>query len=248
MENVESSFTIGMGTVMHQRENKNLLSFRYPIFNLIINEEKLKASTIKFESFWFLQTLSKDYLDGTVQPLSTKIRTFLSNKLDYSPDSIKLQTIPRMFGYVFNPVSFWMCYKKNNLDAVLCEVNNTLGDRHFYFLQVNKDGSELILPKEFYVSPFFPIRGSYLFNFDMDHANSRTGIQYFNERSERQLTTFLDLKLYQPTEISPGKLLLKYGWMTPLILIRIHILALKLLLKKVRFYSHPTPPDQEVTK
>ncbi len=155
MENVESTFTIGMGTVMHQRENKNLLSFRYPIFNLIINEEKLKASTIKFESFWFLQTLSKDYLDGTVQPLSTKIRTFLANKLDYSPDSIKLQTIPRMFGYVFNPVSFWICYKQNNLDAVLCEVNNTLGDRHFYFLQVNKDGSELILPKEFYVSPFF---------------------------------------------------------------------------------------------
>ncbi|MDE4957464.1 DUF1365 domain-containing protein, partial [Francisella tularensis subsp. holarctica] len=34
-------------------------------------------------------------------------------KLEY--DDIKLMTIPRVLWYLFNPVSFWLCYKNNKL-------------------------------------------------------------------------------------------------------------------------------------
>ena len=38
-------------------------------------------------------------------------------------------TMPRMLGYVFNPVSFWFCRDRAGaLRAVLCEVNNTFGE------------------------------------------------------------------------------------------------------------------------
>ena len=38
-------------------------------------------------------------------------------------------TLPRMLGYVFNPVSFWFCRDRAGaLRAVLCEVNNTFGE------------------------------------------------------------------------------------------------------------------------
>ena len=41
--------------------------------------------------------------------------------------------MPRVFGYVFNPVSFWLCRDKDQkLRAVLCEVHNTFGQRHTY--------------------------------------------------------------------------------------------------------------------
>jgi DUF1365 family protein len=41
---------------------------------------------------------------------------------------IVLQTFPRVFGYVFNPVSFWFCHDRSGaLIAVLAEVNNTFG-------------------------------------------------------------------------------------------------------------------------
>ena len=42
---------------------------------------------------------------------------------------VVLMTLPRMLGYVFNPVSFWFCRDRAGaLRAVLCEVNNTFGE------------------------------------------------------------------------------------------------------------------------
>ncbi len=44
-----------------------------------------------------------------------------------------LITMPRILGYVFNPVSFWLSLdSQNNLTSVLCEVNNTYGESVSY--------------------------------------------------------------------------------------------------------------------
>ena len=41
--------------------------------------------------------------------------------------------MPRVMGYVFNPVSFWICRDKDkNIRAVICEVHNTFGEKHSY--------------------------------------------------------------------------------------------------------------------
>jgi hypothetical protein len=46
-----------------------------------------------------------------------------------------LQTMPRVLGFVFNPVSFWFCHRRDGaLRAVLCDVRNTFGERHCYLL------------------------------------------------------------------------------------------------------------------
>ena len=48
---------------------------------------------------------------------------------------IVLYAFPRMLGYVFNPVSFWVCHDRDGgVRAVLCEVRNTFGERHNYLL------------------------------------------------------------------------------------------------------------------
>ena len=48
---------------------------------------------------------------------------------------IVLYAFPRMLGYVFNPVSFWVCHDANGgVRAVLCEVRNTFGEQHNYLL------------------------------------------------------------------------------------------------------------------
>ena len=48
---------------------------------------------------------------------------------------VVLMTMPRMLGYVFNPVSFWFCRDRAGaLRAVLCEVNNTFGESHCYLV------------------------------------------------------------------------------------------------------------------
>jgi len=79
-----------------------------------------------------------------------------------------------MFGYQFNPVSFWFLYNSDkHLLATILEVNNTFGERHMYFL--TEENTELSptnlsslfiqhFPKEFHVSPFNPRKGKYELN------------------------------------------------------------------------------------
>ena len=84
---------------------------------------------------------------------------------------IVLYCFPRMLGYVFNPVSFFVCHDAaGTVRAVLAEVNNTFGESHCYLL-AHADGRALVsgetmtAPKVFHVSPFFPVAGHYEFRF-----------------------------------------------------------------------------------
>lgn len=85
---------------------------------------------------------------------------------------IWLSTFPRMLGYVFKPVSFWYCHRRDgSLTAVIAEVNNTFGDRHVYVLPCGTrygNGQTLVADKAFYVSPFFQVEGLYRFRFHWD--------------------------------------------------------------------------------
>lgn len=55
---------------------------------------------------------------------------------------IVLQTMPRIFGFVFNPVSFWFCHDRAGaLRVVLAEVSNTFGERHNYLRCTTSTGA-----------------------------------------------------------------------------------------------------------
>lgn len=247
MENLIKDLQIGLGWVMHQRRNKAELYFQYPIFNIFIPVHKLDSSEIHFPNHWFLKLKSKDYIDGLDAPLFEKIKNFLKIKISYEADEIFLQTMPRMFGYVFNPVSFWYCYRNQKLDAVLCEVNNTFGDKHFYFVRLNEEKQPVKLEKHFHVSPFLKIEGHYEFTFEQRSDMSAVQIDYFRTPKEKSLITKIYLKKENLSSHSAVKILLKYGWMTPLIILRIHYLAFKLWIRRIPFYHRPQPPAQEIT-
>jgi hypothetical protein len=67
----------------------------------------------------------------------------------------------RVFGYVFNPLTVYWCHRADGtLACVVAEVHNTYGQRHAYLLQTDERGRARV-PKEFYVSPFYPVDGDY---------------------------------------------------------------------------------------
>lgn len=247
MENLALEIHIGDGWVSHHREKKGLLNFKYPIFNVLIPMNLANTEVVKFLGFWSLALHSKDYLDGRDGNFKEKIYSFLDKNLKYQPHEVILQTIPRMFGYAFNPVSFWYCFKNNTLDAVLCEVNNTFGDRHYYFVDIKENKSH-VLKKDFHVSPFFAIEGFYQFEFKLDEKSSVAKINYFQNEQSRLLSTTLNLNISALNQISQKKLLMKYGWMTLLIIVRIHYLALKLWFKGTQFHKRPQPPSEEISR
>ncbi|MGB3277691.1 MAG: DUF1365 domain-containing protein, partial [Pseudorhodobacter sp.] len=87
-----------------------------------------------------------------------------------SDADILLLAQPRVFNYVFNPVSFWLAMRDERLCAAIAEVNNTYG--HSYFC-ANPDLSpigpndQITVAKLMHVSPFQDVAGDYAFRFDI---------------------------------------------------------------------------------
>ena len=76
--------------------------------------------------------------------------------------------MPRMFGYGFNPLSIYFCYRRDgSLAAILYEVHNTFGERHSYLIPVEPSAGDgrrsRCCDKSFYVSPFMDMDMSYAF-------------------------------------------------------------------------------------
>jgi DUF1365 family protein len=172
-----------------------------------------------------------------------------------SEDVVVLISHPRVFGYVFNPISFWLVFEKNSyLKAVLCEVRNTFGDNHNYLLA--HDTNRAILAsdifratKGLYVSPFNKVEhGRYQFSFDVTSSKFKTTIDYF-EKDVHILEVFMEGIRKPLTTARILIALLRYPLMTVMIVYRIHRQAVRLYLKGVKntLAHRPDPTDGKTT-
>lgn len=88
--------------------------------------------------------------------------------LDGGP--IRILAMPRILGYVFNPIAVWFAYgPTEDLRAVLYEVANTFGERHSYLCPVGPDAIDAAgtvrhrFAKQLFVSPFIDLDATYDF-------------------------------------------------------------------------------------
>lgn len=241
--------------VYHSRQETQPNSFQYPVLNIIFDvtreaelQQKLKT---RFGSL--LSFKASDYLSiskNSSLSLSEEIHQFVKSRFQYEAETVYLQTLPRMWGYVFNPVSFWYFFRSEKMEAVLCEVNNTFGEKHYYWLyQQGQDlnREKLKAQKEFHVSPFFDVQGIYEFCFVLDKQRILSQIKLLHPDGKLRLNTWIKGQRIPIENLTRGQLLIRYGWMTPLVVLRIHYQALKLWFKKVKFYTKPQRPQNEVT-
>ena len=153
---------------------------------------------------------------------------------------VELVTNCRVFGYVFNPVSFYFCFGGGDrLAAVVCDVHNTFGESHAYVLPGASGGPEWRQKKVFHVSPFFTLDGSYRFRFDLtDDALDaridlcREGVPVFVSR--------LSLGRRPLSDGAIGAALLRYPLMTARVTAAIHWQALRLWARGATY--RPKPP------
>lgn len=155
-------------------------------------------------------------------------------------DTVLMISHPRLFGYAFNPISYWLVFEKStHLKAVVCEVRNTFGDNHNYFL-THPDG-RAILPtdsfyakKNLYVSPFNTVApGSYEFTFAVTPTSFKSVINYF-EDGVQILNTYMGGTRTALTALGILRTVVMYPLMTFLVVYRIHYQALRLRLKGVQ--------------
>ena len=159
------------GTVVHKRFKPKTHFFKYRVFSLLIDLSELEQidKNIKFFSFNKFNLISffeKDHgsRDGT--SLTSWVKKNLDeNKINSKDIKIKLLCYPRIFGYVFNPLSVFFVYdNQENLISILYEVKNTFGEQHTYIFKA--DNNNLLqhnCSKKFHVSPFIEMDCDYFF-------------------------------------------------------------------------------------
>jgi uncharacterized protein len=245
------------GRVMHERLRPVRHRFVYPVFCVRCDLSRLA----ELHSAWFgvdrlrpLSLMTRDYgaCDGT--DLLAWIRARLAAAgLDLEGGSVWLQTFPRLFGYAFNPVSFWLCYDRHgDLRALLAEVRNTFGQRHSYLLKAPDDGpidahTPLQCAKTLHVSPFCTVEGHYAFRIRENGRGASICIDYHDAQGLAIRTAIALTR--QPLSRGPAlRALLRQPLLTVGVVARIHWQALRLWLKKVPFYgSRPPHPHSTQT-
>ncbi|KIC67933.1 DUF1365 domain-containing protein [Pseudarthrobacter phenanthrenivorans] len=103
-----------------------------------------------------------DHLGDPAAGFRTNVERYLRSQ-GIEPDGgpIHMLTSARVFGYVFNPLTLFWCYRSSGeLQCVVAEVHNTYGERHCYLLRTDAAGRASV-PKAFYVSPFNDVDGQY---------------------------------------------------------------------------------------
>ena len=257
--------TINFGAVKHRRFRPAINAFGYGVFTLSIpmrarrnDPTLLSKHGLKDKQFGLFSFFDQDHGLGGENSLSWIESILKDNHVHHDDGEIWLHTFPRVLGYVFNPVSFWVCTRANGqVQAVLAEVNNTFGERHCYLLHHDsgkalQSGETLVSNKVFHVSPFCDVRGEYHFRFLFPQdSNSKRNIVCrieLHEDGSPLINTSIS-GLAQPLTKSALYLaFLRYPLMSLGVIGRIHWQALKLWLKGVPFHSKPKPPELEVTR
>lgn len=165
---------------------------------------------------------------------------------------IELLAQPRVLGHVFNPVSFWLCRRGDDvLTAVIAEVNNTFGDRHSYLchhsdMRPIEPTDTLRARKILHVSPFQPVEGEYAFRFDIRSDRLGIWIDYARERGGLIATLTGKRRPLSNRAILLSCLRRPLGARRVLALI--HWQALKLWIKGALYRGRPQPPQEDVSR
>lgn len=241
--------------VMHARHAPKKHLLNYKVWYLCMPLSALSALDglrwLSRRGFNVLQLRDQDYGTGK-QTLSAWIDDIKAKHQVVAGGETLLITMPRMLGYGFNPVSFWLMQDSDKkLRAVLAEVNNTFGERHCYLCR-HPDGRE-ILPtdwlqaeKVFHVSPFMKVSGTYDFAFAITDEQVDIRINH-SDGGQRLLTTGLK---GQRRPLNDRVLLgafFRYPLLTFKVIALIHWHALRLVLKGIRYNVKPKPPSHMVS-
>jgi len=231
------------GFVSHTRFKPVKHSLKYNTFSLFIDLDEIKNLTknnpiFSFNKFNIFSFYNIDHGNRDGKCLKNWVKANLKKfEIDQNINSVKLLCYPRIFGYVFNPLSIFYCYDGKNLKAILYEVKNTFNEQHTYIFKVkSKDVISQTCKKKFYVSPFMDMDTYYKF----DLLNPDEQLSVIIKQSDKEGIILTAVQKGQKKAFSFKQLLinfLTYPLMTFKIIGAIHFEALRLWKKGAKYRS-----------
>ncbi|MEP6702376.1 MAG: DUF1365 domain-containing protein [Betaproteobacteria bacterium] len=245
-----------LGEVIHHRTRPVEHRLEYSVFCLRIPVTAIPALPrfgLPAGRFGWVTFSERDHGPRDGSPIEAWIRRILAEHQVEADGEIELVCFPRMLGYAFKPVSFWVCRDRSNaVRAVLAEVRNTFGESHNYLLS-HDDGSPLLngqalcAQKVFHVSPFLDVKGTYTFRFHFGPGRWLARIDYADE-SGAVLSTSLGGESVPLGRATLRRAALRFPVQAFATIARIHWHALLLWAKSVRLFTKPHPPAKETTR
>ena len=243
------------GKVIHKRFKPKEHFFKYSVFSLLIDLSELNQldKEIKFFSFNKFNLISfyeKDHGSRDGSSLVAWVKKNLEvNNIHFKDIKIKLLCYPRIFGYVFNPLSVFFIYNSNEkLISILYEVKNTFGEQHTYIFKVDDDLKlfQHNCSKKFHVSPFIEMDCNYFFRILKPEDKMSVIIDQY-QANEKILYASQDGKRVDFNSKELLKSYLKHPLMTFKIISAIHFEAFKLWTKGIKFIKKKLKIKNNIT-
>ncbi|MEZ5817003.1 MAG: DUF1365 domain-containing protein [Hyphomicrobiaceae bacterium] len=166
MEDFRSALYVGH--VVHARLRPARHKFRYRVFALALDVDEIDTISHAIPLFSRNRMNALSFHDSDVgapgnEPVAVKIRRLLTDVgLAEFGHRVTLVTYPRLWGYVFNPLSVYFCNDAaGRPGATVYEVTNTFRERHAYVLRTSEPQA---CRKSLYVSPFTDTPADYAFH------------------------------------------------------------------------------------
>ena len=245
-----------VGKVAHTRLRPRRHRLLYRIFMLLLDLDELPALAARMR--WFslgrfnlASFHARDHGDGSDTPLRVQVERRLDAAgLSIEGGPIRLLCLPRVLGYVFNPLSVYFCHTPDGrLRAILYEVTSTFGERHGYLIPAEPDAQGVVrqaAAKRLHVSPFMEMDLRYAFRIEPPDATLAVQIGTFDAAGLLLTAGFVAER--RPLDDRS----LRRAWFAhPLVTLKviagIHWEAIKLLAKGLKLKAGPKAPADPVS-
>ncbi len=241
-----------VGQVRHRRFRPHPHGFRYRFAQFYLDLDELpvlaqRLSRLRFERGWLLSFQRADYFGAQSDDLKGAVLDAVEQQSGSRPDgAVRLLTHVRTLGRVFNPVSFYYCFDRNEqLHSVLAEITNTpWNERHAYVLSVARAAPlreslwRWDFDKAFHVSPFLPMKLRYDWRFSLpsDHLAVHMRVR---DGDAEMFDATLGLKRRELSDAALTRFLLCYPAMATQVVLKIYWNALRIRMKRNPFFNHP---------
>ncbi|MEQ1889585.1 MAG: DUF1365 domain-containing protein [Alphaproteobacteria bacterium] len=239
---------IYFGHVMHCRLRPFRHRFAYRVFSLFMDIDALDALATRsvffsHNRFNFFSIMDKDHGPADGSPLRPWAEGLLDGiGIGITGGRIFMLCFPRMFGYVFNPLTVFFCFDpQSRLRGLIYEVRNTFGEKHPYVIALNDIPAPDALithrhAKLFYVSPFIGMNMNYTFRLRLPGEKLSVMIREYAPEGELLIAT-LTGERRQFCTATLIRVLFLYPLMSLKIIAAIHFEALRLWRKGAKFVS-----------
>ncbi|NGO65790.1 DUF1365 domain-containing protein [Rhizobium daejeonense] len=235
------------GHVIHHRRRPKVHRLNYSVFSLLIDldEAETLSNSLKLFGYNRPAVFSFHDIDHGRQEKGG-LRGWVEEEVRKAGISIEgigisILCYPRIFGYVFNPLTVYFCHTEDGaLRAILYEVCNTFHERHAYIIPVELNAGGTVrheCAKGMYVSPFVPMDCRYRFRIAPPDETVLIAIDEADHDGPLLFASFSG-KRRPLTDLMLARMLLAYPLMTLKIMGAIHWEALLLWLKGVPVHRH----------